>query len=48
MRIRLKIEYDKEADGLYVHLTEKQKKVSQSREIEDGIILDFEKSRVRI
>lgn len=38
----MKIEYDKEADALYVHLTEKQKKVSQSREIEDGMILDMD------
>jgi uncharacterized protein YuzE len=38
----MKIEYDREADALYVHLSEKPKKVAKSREIENGIILDLD------
>ena len=37
----MKIEYDREADAIYVYLTEKPRKVSKSREIEDGVILDL-------
>ena len=38
----MKIEYDQEADALYVHVQEKPKKIARSREIEDGIILDLD------
>lgn len=41
----MRIEYDREADAIYVHLTEKQQKVSKSREIEDGVILDLDAKR---
>ena len=41
----MKIEYDREADALYVHLSEKPKKVAKSREVEDGIILDLDAKR---
>ncbi|MBI4435255.1 DUF2283 domain-containing protein [Candidatus Uhrbacteria bacterium] len=41
----MKIEYDREADALYVHLTEKPKRVAKSREVEDGIILDLDAKR---
>jgi uncharacterized protein YuzE len=37
----MKIEYDREADAIYVYLTEKPQKVIKSREIEDGVILDL-------
>lgn len=37
----MKIEYDREADAIYIYLTEKPQKVSKSREIEDGVILDL-------
>ncbi|KKW32895.1 MAG: hypothetical protein UY76_C0014G0008 [Candidatus Uhrbacteria bacterium GW2011_GWA2_52_8d] len=38
----MKIEYDREADAIYVHLMEKPKKVARSREIEQGVILDLD------
>ncbi len=36
----MKIEYDKEVDALYIRIQEK--KVSQTREIEEGINLDID------
>jgi len=36
----MKIEYSKNADALYVYF--KEAYVSKSREIEDGVILDFD------
>jgi len=36
----MRIEYSKEADALYVHF--KEEYVSKSKEIEDGIVLDFD------
>ncbi|MBI4619855.1 MAG: DUF2283 domain-containing protein [Desulfobacterales bacterium] len=36
----MKIEYDKEVDALYIRIQEK--KVSHTREIEEGINLDFD------
>lgn len=36
----MKIEYSKKADALYVYF--KEKYVSTSKEVEDGIILDFD------
>ena len=41
----MKIEYDREADAIYVHLTEKPKKVAKSREIEEGVILDLDSKK---
>jgi uncharacterized protein YuzE len=36
----MKIEYDKEVDALYIRIQER--KVSHTREIEEGINLDFD------
>ena len=36
----MKIEYDNEADAIYIQIQEK--KVSASTEIEDGVIIDFD------
>ncbi len=41
----MKIEYDKEADAVYVYLSEKQQKIASSREIEAGVILDLNTKR---
>ncbi|MBU2636761.1 MAG: DUF2283 domain-containing protein [Bacteroidetes bacterium] len=38
----MKIEYSKKADALYVYF--KEKFVSSSREIEEGIVLDFDEN----
>lgn len=38
----MKIEYSKKADALYVYF--KEKFVSRSREIEEGIVLDFDEN----
>ncbi len=38
----MKIEYSKEADALYVHF--KEEYVAKSKEIEDGIVIDFDKN----
>ena len=36
----MKIEYSKEADALYVYF--KEEYVSRSKEIEDGVVIDFD------
>jgi uncharacterized protein YuzE len=36
----MKIEYDKEADAIYIQIQEKE--VTTSREIEEGVIIDFD------
>ncbi len=36
----MKIEYDKEVDALYIRIQEK--KVSRTKEVEEGINLDFD------
>lgn len=36
----MKIEYDKEVDALYIRIQEK--KVARTREIEEGVNLDFD------
>jgi len=36
----MKIEYDKEVDALYIRIQEK--KVSKTKEVEEGINLDFD------
>jgi len=38
----MKIEYSKEADALYVYFREEY--VAKSKEIEDGIVIDFDKN----
>jgi uncharacterized protein YuzE len=38
----MKIEYSKEADALYVYFREDY--VAKSKEIEDGIVVDFDKN----
>jgi uncharacterized protein YuzE len=37
----MKIEYSKEADAIYVYF--KEEFVASSREIEDGVVIDFDK-----
>ena len=37
----MKIEYSKEADAIYVYF--KEDFVEKSKEIEDGIVIDFDK-----
>ncbi|MBI5410051.1 MAG: DUF2283 domain-containing protein [Nitrospirae bacterium] len=37
----MKIEYSKEADALYVYF--KEEFVANSKEIEDGVVIDFDK-----
>jgi len=37
----MKIEYSKEADALYVYF--KEEFVAKSKEIEDGVVIDFDK-----
>lgn len=41
-RMKVKIEYSKEADALYIYF--KEDFVEKSREIEDGIVIDFDKN----
>jgi uncharacterized protein YuzE len=36
----MKIEFDKQADALYIHLQEKT--VAKTKEVEEGILLDFD------
>lgn len=38
----MKIEYDKQADAIYIQIQEK--KVASSREIEEGVVIDFDES----
>jgi uncharacterized protein YuzE len=38
---RMKIEYSKEADAIYVYF--KEEFVASSKEIEDGVVIDFDK-----
>jgi uncharacterized protein YuzE len=37
----MKIEYSKEADAIYVYF--KEEYVAKSKEIEDGVVIDFDK-----
>lgn len=39
----MKIEYDHDADALYVYLTSSKQKIAKTREIEDGVMLDLNK-----
>ncbi len=39
----MKIEYSKEADTIYVYF--KEEYVAKSKEIEDGVIVDFDEKR---
>ena len=36
----MKIEYDKEADAIYIQIQEKE--VATSHEIEEGVVIDFD------
>lgn len=38
----MKIEYDQQADAIYIQIQEKE--VAFSKEIEDGVIIDFDDS----
>lgn len=37
----MKITYDKKADAMYIYLTSKRKKITETKEIDDGWIGDF-------
>ncbi|HMN49326.1 MAG TPA: DUF2283 domain-containing protein [Ignavibacteriaceae bacterium] len=39
----MKIEYDNEADAIYIQIQKKE--VSTSTEIEDGVIIDFDEEK---
>lgn len=41
----MKIEYDQQADAMYVYLASRREKVWKSREVESGIILDLNRRR---
>ncbi|GAI19914.1 unnamed protein product [marine sediment metagenome] len=42
----MKIEFDKQADALYIHIQEKE--VAKTKEIEEGILIDFDKDNLLI
>ncbi len=37
----MKVTYDKKADAMYIYLTSKKKRVTETKEIDDGWIGDF-------
>lgn len=39
----MKIEYDNEADAIYIQIQEKE--VHSSKEIEDGVVIDFDNEK---
>ena len=42
----MRIEYDREADALYIQM--KEKYVAKTREVEEGVLLDFDESSTLI
>lgn len=40
----MKLEYDRKADAIYVYLKETPRKVKESREIEPGVVLDWDEN----
>jgi uncharacterized protein YuzE len=42
----MKIEFDKQADALYIYIQEKE--VARTKEIEEGILVDFDKNNLLI
>lgn len=43
--MNMKIEYDHQADAVYLYISSRKEKVWKSREIEPGVILDLNKKR---
>lgn len=41
----MRVEYDHQADAVYLSLSSRNEKVWKSREIEPGVILDLDKKR---
>lgn len=39
----MKIEYDYQADAIYLYLSSKKEKVYKSKEVENGVVLDLNK-----
>ena len=37
----MKITYDKKVDAMYIYLTSKKKKITDTRELDDGWIADY-------
>lgn len=37
----MKISYDKKVDAMYIYLTSKKKKITDTRELDDGWIADY-------
>lgn len=42
----MKIEFDKQADALYIYIQEKE--VAKTKEIEEGLLIDFDKDNLLI
>ena len=41
----MKVEYDQQADAVYIALTSRREKVWKSREVEPGVVLDLNRKR---
>jgi len=41
----MRIEYDHQADAVYLYLTSKKEKVWKSREVQSGVVLDLNKKK---
>lgn len=41
----MRLEYDHQADAIYISLSSKGKKVWKSKEVEEGVILDLNKKK---
>ncbi len=41
----MKIEYDHQADAVYLSLTSRKAKVWKSREVEPGVVIDLDRDR---
>ncbi len=41
----MRIEYDHQADAVYIYLTSGQEKVWKSREVQPGVVLDLNKKK---
>lgn len=37
----MKISYDKKIDAMYVYLTSKRKKITDTKEVDQGVIIDY-------
>lgn len=41
----MQIEYDPQADAVYISLTSRKQKVWKSKEVEDGVVLDLNRKK---